>query len=44
MGIQDLAIDIQTKNESLRRLGGTQEENVVGGDGQKKEDEAVDDG
>ena len=28
MGIQDPATDIQTKNESRRRLGGIQEENV----------------
>ena len=43
-GIEGLAVDIQTKNESRRRLGGVQEENVVGDEGLMEDDEITGDG
>ena len=44
MGIDDFAFDVRTKVECRRRLGGIQEENVVGNEGQVEEDEITDDG
>ena len=42
MGIQDPATDAQTKNESQRRLGGIQEEDVVGDEGLMEKYEITD--
>ena len=43
-GIKGPATDAQTENESRRRLGGLQEKDVVGNEGQMEDNETIDDG
>ena len=44
MAMENLAFDIQTNRESRIRLGGIQDENVVGDEGQPEDDEVANDG
>ena len=44
MGVKNHETDPRTKKESWRRLGGLQEENVQGDEGQMEKDEIANDG